>query len=273
MDLIAAQWREALLTTVAPHVGTPLFLSGGMDSRTLLAAQVELGSKPDCYTFKIGENESKDLLAARNAARYVGSPLTEVKLSDNVDDLANDVREVIRIIGRSGKAAVQCSHPILHMSRVVKRDGHSKVMIGTGGVCEDNRKCQIAARAKDWEKVQLMRTTNIDSSTKNPKSATWAMLEVARLSGLESVEPYATEPLRSAGLSISYSEINSPKQKGIALRSFPEFYKQVSWRGNVALQIGSGLREFHDLLLESKYNTRQSLAVVAIYNDFAKVIL
>ena len=67
------------------------------------------------------------------------------------------------------------------------------------------------------------------------------------------------------------ADINFPRQKGIALRAFPSFFKEAKWRRNSPHQIDSGLRQLHDTLLsDTTLNTRQNKAVIAVYNNLKK---
>lgn len=272
LDGQAEEWRSALCETVVRDAVLPLCLSGGMDSTTLLAAAQEVGARPVCYSFSIGGAESRDLHAARRVARLAGAELRVVDIPRTEDQLLGDVRAVIGFLGRSRKTAVQCAHPVWRMAQAAGADGFPGLVLGTGGICEDNRAVQVAAGAGDWETVDRIRRANIGASGQRG-TATWAMHEAVRAAGLRPVEPYAALPVRAVGLAVPFPEINSPRQKGIALRAFPGFYRRVGWRQNASLQIGSGLREWHDTLLASPANRRGSRAVVGVYNDVAREVL
>ena len=68
--------------------------------------------------------------------------------------------------------------------------------------------------------------------------------------------------------------INYPFQKGIAVRAFPEFWGLRPWRRRRdPLQVGSGIRAWHDELLSSAaLNRRGSRLVVGVYNEMAREV-
>jgi asparagine synthetase B (glutamine-hydrolysing) len=269
-DPIAERWRAALLQTVAETcVGLPVLLSGGMDSTTLVVANVVLGYRPTCYSFTVGEVEHSDLRAARRVTDDLGLPLVVVDIPRTEDQLVGDVRRLIADLGTTLKTAIQCAQPISHMARRLRADGYSRATIGTGCIVLDDRRVAIIAHDEGEDAARVYRAAK--HGDKDLDRGTGAMHRIARLRGIELVEPYTAEPVVSVGLAIDYAEMNRPRQKGIALRAFPEYFSVYPWwRRNRPLQVGSGLREWHDTLLASSWNLRGSRAVVAVYRDLAR---
>ena len=102
---------------------------------------------------------------------------------------------------------------------------------------------------------------------------------MARLCGTPMEEPYSDEPLLSHAIAMDYAELNRLgtkfKQKGIALRAFPEFWSRGWYRRNSSLQVNSGVREWHDTLLadvELNPDGRHR-AVVGIYNQIRRRVV
>lgn len=270
MDETAARWRSLLLETIEPYADLPLLLSGGMDSATLLAASLTLGCRPTCYSFRLGDADSEDVATARRVCRAYDLEHVVVSLDSSLDALWAELPDVIERIGTARKAAVQCAQPLLHLARRIRSDGHERVILGTGGVVEDNRELSFMLRREGEEATREYRRRNL-YEWNGSGNATEAMHVVIRSERVGTVEPYALEPLAAYALSLDVAELNRPGRKGIARRAFPAFYAdRRRRRANSPLQVNAGLREWHDGLLYSPYNTIAATSVVQLYRLIAE---
>lgn len=306
MDRDARVWRSALLETVSPYADpyadTPLLLSGGMDSATLLAAMLELGGHPDCYAYRLGDRVGDDLTSARAICRHYGLRFVEVPIPTSEDYLLRVTTEVIRVTRNPRKTAVQCCWVLGPLLRAAMSEGHPLMMTGAGGIVEDNRAAKIKGNPKNyWQDARLpggrrlisgdgqaledVRRPNLLGG--NPESATETMKRYAAAVGCALVEPYSRQPVADVGLSIPWPEMNRPVQKGIACRAFPDFYRYSSplsrswrdgapgrwWRLNVSLQVDGGVRDHHDKLLTyPAARPDGAQRVVAIYNRILREV-
>ena len=81
-------------------------------------------------------------------------------------------------------------------------------------------------------------------------------------------DPYYNADVRKLLLSCTFDQLHKPREKSIAYIAFEEYWRQGKWyRLRENLQVGTGLREWHDTMLASTINTRQSKAIIGIYND------
>ncbi len=278
LDDVAAIYRAALLATLRTSgaLGLPVLLSGGVDSGTLLAGLLESGERPDCYAFRLSLTRCVDFEVARKMADDHELRFVEVIIEQTEEELVRDVRRVIEMLGWSGKAIVQCSMPIMRMCEVARADRHRGAVVGTGAVCLDDRRVATIAGQEGEEAARRYREEKLDD--KNRKCGTGAMHRIAQLVDCPLVEPFSETPLREVGLALDFlkasreGSANWPRQKGVALRAFPDFWRRGYWRQNSPLQVNSGVREWHDTLLASSLNTRGAKKVVAIYNDLRKEI-
>lgn len=267
-DPIAQGWRDALSETVEAVRKLPLMLSGGVDSGTILAALLELGEKPHCFAFRLGGHDSGDSATARLMCQTYDLRFTLVEIPRNQETLVKDSKEVIRRLGSSKKAQVQCCQPVMRMAKSMKRQGYTKAIVGTGAVVMDDRKVSVILSQQGEDAATAYRASKFND--RHTDCGTGAMHAIARLCGVPLEEPLSDDPVRSHGLSLSFGEMNWPKQKGIALRAFPEFWSHGFYRKNSPLQVNSGVRAWHDTLLDSEENTKGSQAVVGIYNRWRK---
>ena len=267
MALSGERIRQLVLEAVRPHCGSPLFFSGGVDSSTLLAAMLALGDEPRCYTFTFGTKESEDVLVARAICRHFGLRQTVVHVPSGLEAVERDVREAVRLIGRKPlKTHVQCGIPFMHLARAARSDGFSKAVSGiTADDILGTSKNAVIARAKGGEKAYAEHRRK---DAENPNNSFFSCARIASACGIEVAAPYKNEALREAVLGMTFDELHKPRKKSALLKAFPEFWAQGSWyRPNKNLQIVSGLRDYHDRLLQSPLNRRSHKSVAGIYSD------
>jgi asparagine synthetase B (glutamine-hydrolysing) len=277
LDETAARWREALIETVRPlaEAKLPLLLSGGVDSGSIHAALLELGHHPVCLGYALhdrrpGAELAQDYVVGRRAAISGSCRWRAVFIERDRAVLERDVRAVIELLGVSRKTSVQCAHPLLYLLRAVREEGFDRVIAGTGGIVLDGRAVMVLRAEEGEEAARELRREKL-ADRGNPDTATGQMHRLAEKMGVKLEEPYSEEPLASVGLSIDLAEMNrGPRgfgQKGIAVRAFPDYWRRPGrYRGATPLQVGGGIREWHDELLESPMNPDCAERVVAVYN-------
>lgn len=262
MDETAARWRAALLEVVRAWRNEPVLLSGGMDSVTLLRAAVELGGLPPCYTYRLDGEDGPDFEMAARVARDLGVPFREVVIPRTRRQLEADVREVIDLLRTARKTSVQCAQPIMHLARRVRADGFARAVVGTGAICLDDRTVMVVLGERGEGAAREYRRDKLEDRYRD--CGTGRMHEMALLCGVRLEEPYSDEPLRSVGLELDVAELNRPRQKGIALRAFPDL--EPYWRRNVSLQVAGGVRAWHEELLGPNRGRPGAGDVTVVYN-------
>lgn len=259
--------RELVVEAVRPYRKCPLFLSGGVDSSTLLAALLELGEEPVCYSFTFGSKESEDVLVARDICRRFGLRQIVVHVPSGIAAVERDIREAIRLMGRKPlKTHVQCGIPFMHLARAARSDGFCKALSGiTADDVLGTSKNAFIARSKGGEEAYA---EHRKKDAENPSNSYFSCARIASACGVEIVAPYKNEALREAVLGMTFDELHKPRKKSALLKAFPEFWAQGSWyRPNKNLQIVSGLRDYHDRLLQSPLNRGGHKSVAGIYSD------
>lgn len=274
LDPVAAEWRERFVQTVESIDDDPapiILQSGGMDSMTILAAHLALGRRPRLVSFSVGGSEYADLSRVRRIAAEHDLPLLVVEIERTERQLVDDIRWAIDN-GATNKTHVQCFQPIDHMARRIRSEwGPSVVWMGTGGIGEDSRSCVVAWKQHGEEAAMPYRRKNLVYGGL-AGGATVLMHRACRVHGHSVAEPYVADSFAPFSLSLPLAEINSPRQKGIALRAFPEFYALGLWAKNSSLQVGAGVRGWHDTLLASPvYNPQGFKRIIAVYNRINEV--
>jgi len=246
-DQVATEWRNRFLAVVEDLGPAPILLSGGTDSGTILAAQLALGWRPDLWSFRFEFVPSRDWIVSDLMATHYGLTFHTVEIANS--EIRSDVERLIELTGESKKSHVQCGHPIMRIAEILGGFFWTRTAyVGTGGVIEDNRRGSEILHYDGEEAFREYRRENL-LKWEEQRTATWRMIDVAATFGVELLQPFATQPFADYSLSLDSDEINSPKQKGIALRAFPEFWSNGWYRRNEFLQKGSGLSAAHDAVL------------------------
>jgi len=266
-DASAATFRAAVIATLTPlPETTPLLLSGGTDSATVLAGLLALGRRPDCYTFRLGAHDTADVRVARSMAETFGLRHTIVTIPQDATTLLRDVRRVLRIIGTPRKVSVQCSHPFLYLAPALLADGHRAALTGLGADDRYGTTRQVAIVCRRGDAAACTAARRAQAT--RPDASDVAIMATCDHLGLRLLPIFHDARLSELLLRMPYAEIHRPVQKGIALRAFPEFWRRGAWyRRNASLQVASGLRAWHDTLLRSPVNRRGRRAVAALYRD------
>lgn len=251
-----------LMTNAVYSLGhtSPLLLSGGVDSLSILAAQLELGASPDIYTFRLRGVESSDWLTAKQIAHEFGLKFHTVWIEE--DNLIQDVREIIERIGSSLKVWVQCAYPFQYVFPQLQADGVTKILWGVeaGSLLGDGRQAAVQAKRRTVEDERELRYEYWWSDRSERGVVPWA-----ESLGIEMCDPYRDEVLGEFLLSIPWEQLQKPKPKEILQEAFPEFFSIAPFRKHSSYQINSGIRDLHDTLLEGTGHQ----AVVAVYNRIA----
>lgn len=270
----AERWRDALLATLSTLPDVPVLLSGGMDSMSVLAGLVTLGRKPACVTYRLDGAYSEDMSVAIRITRDLGVPHHAVLIDPDPRQLRADVERAIRVVG-TRKTRVECAVPMFYLARYVNRAlGASSAFVGDPGIIEDIRAYQVATNASGGVDTPAMRELRLRGYGEvGPGSA--AMREAAARYGVDLIGPFAHEPIASTGLGLEPYAINYPRQKGIALRAFPDIFGDGRlptptgyryWKPNKSLQTASGYAD----AVRRAFDIDSPRKMVGVYNDIAR---
>lgn len=260
-------FRRLMLEAVRSESGSDevaVLLSGGVDSTCVLLACLDAGFEVHAYTFYLKGHESQDVRASRRICGDLGIGLTESVVPYSIDSLVADTRRIVREFGTTRKTAVQCIHPFLYVVPDVKeRDVFSGLYADDlwGTSRKGNQEGHSGeARFRAYRQRQL---------TQQDYSCVYIKKCFER-AGKSLHMPFVSSGVSEYLLSLSWDDMNRPKPKALAVRAYAEHFSKHDWyRKNSNLQVNSGIREYHDLLLRTELNTRGLKSVTGIYNDIA----
>lgn len=276
MKPAAGQLRTRLLAAVSElPADTPILLSGGIDSATVLAASLELGRLPVCYTFHLEGSPSQDARVAASMTETTGAELRTVVIPRDLDGLLADVRFLIRSGVKPQKTFVQCAHPFHYLARQISADGYSLVSHGmaAGDLFPTSRKAMVIYSRGGQEAFDDYRRQQFDlyENARPMGISDLAVEHAAGLHGVRLADPYRHPEVVAYALGLRFDTIHRPRQKQVLVDAFPEFWARGAWyRKNSSLQVNSGIREWHDVLLTTDANRHGHKAIVGLYNSIAR---
>ena len=279
---IASGIRSDLMQTVQWHGETPVCLSGGIDSASVLAAQIEAGYKPPCYTFRLGTTVSRDLKVAREMCATFGLTLHEAVIPQNEETLIADLEQLLPFcaeylgqaygVGRKlVKVPIQCVHAMSYVAEAIEKDGHRRAFTGfcADGYYGSGRALNQLLAREGWKAWQEYRIKYLV----HPVNADLTVKAYFATKGVDLIDAFDTDGLRKLLLPLGAKTLNTPFPKAPSVYAFPDFWKRGAWvRKNESLQVTGGIREWHDTLLSSPINRNGRKVVVGLYADLLKQI-
>lgn len=260
--------RECLKKDIKNSITTKdvaVFLSGGMDSTCCLLSCIDLGLNITAYSFYLEGHISQDICASRTITEQLNIPLKEIVIPYSIERLKEDTIKIITEYKTSKKTAVQCLHPFIYIMPSVKEKD-----IVSGLYADDlygtSRKGSIIGRKskKEFDAYRKRQISQKDYSCVYIK-------ECAKRNGKNLITPFVGGFTEKYLLSLDWKEMNESRPKMIAVKAFEDYYKENAWyRRNSNLQVNSGIREYHDLLLNTDLNKRNNKSVTGIYNDILR---
>ena len=249
-----------------PQEEVAILFSGGLDSLSILLTLLDLGYKPTLYTFYLEGLISKDLELSRRISQHHNVPLVEVEIKKDIELMVSQSKALIKKYGLTKKTQIQVMHPLSNVFPLIKED---YVFTGIGADT-------LYGSARKFKKLihdeQAFYNARVEAIRK-PESASYIYIKNAiEEMGKVCVSPYKqSEDIINYFLQLPVSEIRYGKQKKQTYEAFKQEIDELSlYRRNSSMQVNSGIREFHDELLKSEYNTGNYKSVVGIYNTFIR---
>lgn len=258
--------EEYLKNSITDKNSVALLFSGGTDSLTCLFAMLNIGIKPTLYSFHMKNTIHKDIEVSMKVAKHLNLNHEIISINEDVKQLENDVTFLCKVMKLNRKTNVQCTYPFLHVIPKIKEKN-----IVTG-LCADDlygtSKSMSIKYAKDKEGFDKARHKIFNNEY---SSAYKPIKEVVESYGKTFLVPYRNKNVIDYFMSLSWEELNKPKQKQIAIDSYKDYFDELNvYRKNSNLQVGSKIREWHNELIDTNLNKNNRKRVDEIYKDLYK---
>src|SRR5690606_17923619 len=244
-----------------------LLFSGGTDSLTCLFSLLDLNIKPTLYSFHLEEVIHKDIDVSKIVSKYYNLKHEIIEIKKDINQLKEDVKYIVNTFNVTRKTNVQCIYPFVHIVPKIKEN------IIVTGLCADDlygtSKGVAIKGSKNkmiFDEIRLKTLRNLDSSAYRPIKEL-----VEQIHGKQFIAPYRNNEVIEYMMSLSWEEMNKPKQKQLALNAYGDYFEVLRvYRRNVSLQVGSKIREWHNELLNTELNKNKRKRVDEIYKDLGK---
>lgn len=240
-----------------------LSFSGGVDSLCILFSLFDMGVKPHLYTYSVFGYPSRDLQYSKAIAKRFNLELTVCQIPSGISTLKKDVVDMLSF-GVKGKVNIQCMHGNFYIAQAVKE---AQILNGSGidGLYGTYRTFVFDGSQKnkaifDKKRVEYYNDPYADA------------IEYLRNSfahkNITALFPYHNKEIFDYLLQFSWSQINKPKNKTIIIKEYSEYFNiKRLYRPRGSQQIEAGIRELHDTLLTSDWNTNNRKRVNELYED------
>lgn len=257
-ELMRKHFREAIqmhLDDIGPEdpdsIG--IFLSGGVDSTTLLWDLIDLGVRPKVFTYRtpLTEGESTDHKKAKYLADEYGLDFHLTELPDDPDYVGQTMERLFKTYieeWRTSRPDKEVPYIMHEMTKDVVRSGVKHMFSGIG---ESNfhllsRKLEIRGRAGRISDIEMgLAPLAVGNQQLNGLSL------MLKDMGVNLLLPHLISAPRGAFFGASWQMVNLPRVKAITLRAYEEDEKRSGLVPVVSpMQTGnSGARQYFDAMI------------------------
>lgn len=251
---------EVIKTKVDRTKKVSLLFSGGTDSLTCLFSCLELGIKPNLYTFYLEGNISEDVKMSKQISDIYNLELKTVMIKKEQKQLIKDIFLLIHKYGVNNKIRIELLHPFIHLLPHITED-----YVITGLSADTLYGTNYHSKMSKIEEFMEIRKTALIFDEIDGYSILKKMTEE---NGKKLIAPYRDEKIIQYFLRSSWKELNDPIQKGPSIKAFEKYFNAHSiYRKSSSLSLNSGIKNWHEILLHSKLNKFNRTDLDELYQD------
>lgn len=210
--------------------------SGGIDSSVLIMSCLDLGYKPYVLSFKMdNRSDSYDFDAARKLAKRFDLDFVPVLLPSSPEIILEKIIYEIKHFQIKKKTAIECVYPMMFVFDTCEQLGIQNLICGhaADGHYALSKKAMIHYRSTQ-ELYQQFRKTYF----KNKNVAQSETLnQIAKEKNINLYLPYMQQTYFDLFNDLSWFEVNTPRQKELIRRDFPEL-DVMKLKNHLNLQLG-----------------------------------
>ena len=240
-----------------------VLISGGVDSQSVAFAANRLDKKITAYVMRLNGIESKDAQHAIDVATHFNWDLKVIDVND--DNLVEDFKKLVKEYKCEKKTQVECTWPFLY---VYPQISEKEVLSGwvADGYYGLSKRCALHFK-EPKEKFDEFRDSYFGA--KNVVGINQQYM-LSQQNGKIFIAPYMDSRVKEYMYQFDWYEMNKPYQKHVVVESFPEF-KQIKVRRHESLQLGAGIPEIFEKLLDNPdvnlYNRKRVMDLVRDWQD------
>lgn len=242
-----------------PEDDIAIFLSGGVDSQTLLFALLEAGKNITAYSFSRDDYLSKDYISAKDVAKIFDIKFISVMLPTDEHSIKRDLLILHNEYLCKTKIEYECFWPFMYVYPIIKE----KIVIGG---FEGNWGCARDYALHYKPNIQLYRKDDWMRANRSQRIQHYIAGDKFNIFPYF---PYRAEEMFRLFYSSTYEDCNKPKEKQVLIDAYPEYFSKIKINYPMGLQLGkNGISElFEERLLNSNWNIHNYKSVVGIYNS------
>ena len=210
--------------------------SGGIDSSVLIMSCLDLGYKPYVLSFKMdNKSDSYDFDSARKLAKRFDLNFIPVLLPSSPEIILEKIIYEIKHFQIKKKTAIECVYPMMFVFDSCEQLGIQNLICGhaADGHYALSKKAMIHYRSSK-ELYQQFR----EAYFKNKNVAQSETLnQIAKEKNINLFLPYIEQTYFNLFNNLSWFEVNTPRQKELVRRDFPEL-DVMKLKNHLNLQLG-----------------------------------
>lgn len=270
---IANTFRSEMNSFTSKYEDYSLYLSGGVDSTTILFSLLDNGFKPTCYTFHLSGEVTKDNIVAKKLCSDNGLKLIDIEIEKSEDSFVDTIKYLATEFDTYRKTRIQCLYPFKFMIEKLKSDGIDNMLIGFAGddIAGKNRWHRFDYKEDQPGMIELSKRDRWNSFN-DQTGADSFIYDLHKRNNINLEDPFfLNKKLANFVIDLKWSIINKPYAKGLYIKSYSEYWNKSNiFPISESLQTVGGIKSWHETFLKSKYNRKDYKDVKKIYEEICK---
>lgn len=249
-----------------------IFLSGGVDSQSVLFSCLDLNKKVTIVSFTIDGYESRDFLCAKNIAKKLNIDFLPVILPIDLNSISTKIIEMAKNFDCKLKTDFECFYPMLFAYEAIIQDakekGNNNINL-TSGLGADtyfllSKKASIHYKDRPDEYRDLLYfNPNYSQRSKHE--------ELCKMLNINHVMPYFRDEIYNLFKGKTKKEVNYPLEKNDIRENYKnELIDKLHYKHTSFQKGDSGISIMFTKLLTSEWNINNWKSVTGIYNAVVK---
>ena len=246
-----------------------VLLSGGYDSRFVLYACLDLGIPVECcYSFSLENVDSTDVKLAEEICKVENTPFKRIRMPVKADLVIQTMELLAKDFKCRKKTDFECSMPLYYSYTAVAED---VLLVGSTSDDYFGLTRKYGQRFKHLDDGLTKFKESMLQNPNNNQAIQKSLFDKHFNKCL--FDPFDAKSVHESFNNTTWQELNVPHVKGPLYSRFKDKFDSIKpYHSNY--QCGdTGIRELcADVLLKSRYNTKNFKSVVGCYNEIVRSV-